>query len=169
MFARWRKIKSAKTNRPAALNRPRDRSASSAGPGAGCTSTCAFPGSSTTSSPGLDAGAEINRVIGALFRKLTPERGPANKGSYPGEVCYFERLRNSPPETLTVLERLFVSLNAEHEELLEQVQAAGDDADRAEVDQAAADLADWVHTIQEELRSRRGKDTAQFEWEVTEP
>ena len=118
---------------------------------------------------GLDPGAEINRVIGALFRKLTPERGPANKGSYPGEVCYFERLRNSPPETLTVLERLFVSLNAEHEELLEQVQAAGDDADRAEVDQAAADLADWVHTIQEELRSRRGKDTAQFEWEVTEP
>lgn len=118
---------------------------------------------------GLDAGAEINRMIGALFRKLTPERGPANKGSYPGEVCYFERLRNSRPETLTVLEQLFVSLNAEHEELLQQLESAGNDPDRGEVEQAAADLGDWVNTIQEELRARRGKDTAQFEWEVTEP
>jgi len=119
---------------------------------------------------GKDAGAEISRVLAALFKKLTPQRGPADKGPYAGEVYYFERLLDAPTETLTLAERLFVTLNRLHEELLELAhEEEGSETARREVEQAIEAIAELVDSAQAAVRDDRGEDTAQLEWEITEP
>ena len=52
---------------------------------------------------GRDPQDEINRVVGALFRKLTPQRGPSDKGPYAGEVHYFQRLLDATPVAVSQL------------------------------------------------------------------
>lgn len=118
---------------------------------------------------GRDPQDEINRVVGALFRKLTPERGPSDKGPYAGEVHFFQRLLDAPTETLTLEERLFVAMNTFHEGLLELAQVEGSDAVHGELRQLTADVAEWVDAVQQIVRRERGEDMPQIEWEVTEP
>ena len=119
---------------------------------------------------GKDPSVEMHRVIGAFFRKLTPERGPETKGPYAGEVRYFERLNDSPSEVLTAPEEGFVLLNRAHEAFLEVLATKVSSEDvRRELEELAAGLAELVDAAQEIARTDRGEDTAQFEWEITEP
>lgn len=118
----------------------------------------------------LDPSDEMHRVIDALFRKLTPERGPATKGPYAGEVRYFERVNESPEEVRTLAEDTFVLLNRAHEALLQLMQAKqGSEQVTREVQELSAGLAELVDAAQEVARRDRGEGAAEFEWEVTEP
>lgn len=117
----------------------------------------------------IDVIALAMRSLAALWRKHTPERGPADKGPYAGEICYFQRLLDAPSETLTDAERLFVMFNRFHEELREQARAVADPAIRRELAQATADIAEWVTIAQKLVRLERGEDAAEIDWKVTEP
>ena len=117
----------------------------------------------------LDPSEEMHRVIDALFRKLTPERGPAEKGPYAGEVRYFERVNESPEEVRTLAEDTFVLLNRAHEALLQLMQAKqGSEQVTREVQELSAGLAELVDAAQEVARRDRGGGAAEFEWKVTE-
>jgi len=116
---------------------------------------------------GKSPTAELNRVIGELFRKLTPQRGPNDKGPYAGEVLYFERLRDAPIETLTLAERMFVHVVQAHQLLLDLRDVEGPDAVRGDVEQLTQDLAEWVDAAQEIVRAERGPDHSNFDWEAT--
>lgn len=118
---------------------------------------------------GQDVVVLMHRAIAALIRKLTPERGPADKGPYAGEICYFQRLLDAPSEVLTLDERFFVAFNRFHEELREMTNVEASDAVRGEVAQAIADVAEWVTVAQGLVRRERGEDAPQIDWEVTEP
>ena len=117
-----------------------------------------------------DPSEEMHRVIDALFRKLTPERGPAEKGPYAGEVRYFERVNESPEDVRTLAEDTFVLLNRAHEALLKLMQAKqGSEQVTREVQELSAGLAELVDAAQEVARRDRGQGAAEFEWEVTDP
>ncbi|MGE4164093.1 MAG: hypothetical protein AB7G23_20390 [Vicinamibacterales bacterium] len=118
---------------------------------------------------GRDPQDEINRVVGALFRKLTPQRGPSDKGPYAGEVHYFQRLLDAPTETLTLHELLLVDAITFQERLLERATVEGSEAVHAELRQLTADVAEWVDALQQLVRRERGEDMPQIDWEVTEP
>lgn len=117
-----------------------------------------------------DVAAEINRVIAALFRKLTPQRAPS---PYGGEVYYFERLLDTPTECLTPAEQHFVLLHQaqqRHEELLERARREGASAAVIrELEHISRLLGELVGEALEVIREDRGRGTPQFEWEVTEP
>lgn len=111
----------------------------------------------------------IHRMVDELLRKLTPERGPADKGPYAGEICFFERLLDAPTEVLALDERLFVAFNRFHEQLRALEGVMGSDAVRAELARATADVAEWVDVAQGIVRRERGDAAPQTDWEVTEP
>lgn len=116
-----------------------------------------------------DPSVEVHRVIGALFRKLTPERGPEDKGPLPGEVYYFQRLFDAPTETLSLPEQDFVLLVRMQEELAERARMAGSDRARRLHGLLERRLAKVVAALQDIIRTERGKDAAQLEWESNGP
>lgn len=116
-----------------------------------------------------DPAELAHAALRALWRKLTPERGPADKGPYAGEICYFQRLLDSPSEVLTMGEEFFVLLDRLHEGLRELSQTEGSDFVRGEVLQAVVDIAEWVTNAQKIVRLERGEDAPQIDWKVTEP
>lgn len=109
------------------------------------------------------------KSLGALWQKYTPERGPADKGPYAGEVCYFQRLLDSPSEVLTMGEQFFVLFKQFQDAVQKLSKAEGSDLVRREVRQAAADIAEWVANAQKVVRIERGEDAPKIDWEVTEP
>ena len=117
-----------------------------------------------------DVAAELNRAIAALFRKLTPQRGPS---PYAGEVYYFERLLDTPAECLTPAEQHFVLLHRaqqRHEELLQRARKEGaSDAVIREIEHISRLLGELVGEALEVIREDRGEGTPQLEWEITEP
>ncbi len=117
----------------------------------------------------IDIVVLAQRCLAALWRKHTPERGPADKGPYAGEICYFQRVLDAPSETRTDPERLFEMFNRWHEEIRELALVVEDDAIRRELAQATADMAEWVAIAQKLVRLERGEDAAQIDWKVTEP
>lgn len=116
-----------------------------------------------------DPSAEVHKVIGALFRKLTPERGPDGKGPLPGEVHYFQRLLDAPTETLSMPEREFVVLVRTQDELAELAEMEGSDRARRLHRFIERRLAKAVAALQDVIRTERGKDAAKLEWESNGP
>lgn len=121
---------------------------------------------------GRSAEPELQKVIGQYFRKITPERGPVEKGTYPGEVRYFERLLITPAEALTLTERLFVTTHQAYEalcDLAREASEAGDEETQREAEAAAAELAPRVEKAQELVRRERGEDAPEADWKASEP
>lgn len=117
-----------------------------------------------------DVAAEVNRVVAALFHKLTPQRGPS---PYGGEVLYFERILNTPAESRTAAEQSFVQLNQAqqaHQELLERAQQEGaSEKVIREIQHLARLFGELSGEALEIVREERGEETPQLEWEITEP
>ena len=122
--------------------------------------------------PGRVPRAELQRLADAYIDKHLPQRGPSDKGTYPGEVLYFERLLVSRPETLTRSERLFVTgqkaVDA-YEALAAEARERGEEELAAEAQAAADALALRIDKAQELVRRERGDKAPQAEWEASEP
>lgn len=114
-----------------------------------------------------DFGVLAHRAVQELIRKLTPERGPADKGPYAGEICYFQRLLDLPSEVLAVQEQFFVAVRQLHEQVCDMKNVPGKEAVHAEIAQAAADFAEWVVIAQETVRRERGEDAPKIDWDVS--
>jgi hypothetical protein len=121
---------------------------------------------------GRVARAEVERLATDYFDKLAPRRGPSDKGTYPGEVLYFERLLVSRPEALTRCERLFVTGQKAveaFEALAAEARECGEEELAAEAQAAADALALRVNNAQELVRRERGDKAPQADLEASEP
>lgn len=121
---------------------------------------------------GRVARAELQQLADAYIEKHAPQRGPSDKGTYPGEVLYFERLLVSRPETLTRREQLFVSgqkAAAAFEAQAAEARERGDEELAAEAQAAADALTLHVNNAQELVRRERGDKAPQADWEASEP
>lgn len=116
---------------------------------------------------GKDVSAEIDRVVAAFFRKLTPT--PC-KSPYSAELSYVERVLKAPTETLTPGERAFVFAYRSHEAYRELLAAEElSEATRRKVEEASEVLGDLVDAFLEVVRAERGEGTNELEWEITRP
>ena len=121
---------------------------------------------------GRVARAELEQLANDYVDKLAPRRGPSDKGTYPGEVLYFERLLVSRPDTLTRREQLFVTGQKAVQAFEAQAAEArerGDHELAAEAQAAADALALRINNAQELVRRERGESAPRAEWEASEP
>ena len=114
-----------------------------------------------------DFGVLAHLAVQALILKLTPERGPADKGPYAGEICYFQRLLDLPSEVLALQEQFFVAMSQWHQQVRDMESVPGKETVHAEIAQAAADLAEWVVIAQQIVRRERGEDAPKIDWDVS--